>query len=317
MSFKINRKRSVTLAEVKEMILPNLFCGGAPKSGTTTLYDILCHHPDVYLSKFKEPLFFNNTAQFEKGLKWYSETYFSGYSGQKIVGDFTPTYLASIEAPKRIFESVGGNAKFIFILRDPVDRAYSHYFHNKRDLIEELTFEDALAKEGERYAHFSADNDKSSVFKYGYLKQGLYAENINEYYKLFGKENVLVLIFEELFANVPHYIPLILKFLNIDATVVLPYDIRSNVSSTTRFKSIKKMLAGKSKVRSSLKVLFPVLLRKKIKNKLQALSNKPQKYDTLDSKTKTLLTDKYFSGDISKLEGVLNKDLKIWKTYSS
>ena len=128
------------------MSLPNFMCIGASKSGTTSLYDILKQHSNIFLPTFKEPHFFDISPVYEHGISWYDKTYFSGVKKEKCIGDFTPTYLFDKYAPERILSSLGKNVKFIIILRNPVDRAYSHYLHSKRDLHEHLSFEDALKK---------------------------------------------------------------------------------------------------------------------------------------------------------------------------
>ena len=125
-------------------------CIGAAKSATTSLYDILRQHSNVYLPSFKEPHFFDNPDNYDKGIAWYSKTYFSRALEKNKIGDFTPTYLFESKAAERIYKDLGPNTRFIIILRDPVERAYSHYLHSKRDQNETLSFFDALEKEKSR-----------------------------------------------------------------------------------------------------------------------------------------------------------------------
>ena len=209
------------------MILPNFICGGAPKSGTTTLYDILKNHPDIYLSAYKEPYFFNNDEYYKNGIEWYSKTFFNDYTGQKIIGDFTPNYLTTDGVPEKIESTLGKEVKFLFILRNPVDRAYSQFLHNKRDQKEPLIFEKALDEEKDRIDTYKKENNSVYVMKYGYVQQSLYADRINKYIDIFGKERVLVLIFEEVFKDIGKYINSILEFLNLDQEVILKLNIKS------------------------------------------------------------------------------------------
>ena len=111
------------------MSLPNFMCLGAAKSGKTTLYDILKQHPDIYLPSFKEPHFFDIHDNYNNGIDWYMKNYYSK-SNFKAIGDFTPSYFFEKEAPKRIYDALSKDIKFIVILRHPVDRAYSHYLHS-------------------------------------------------------------------------------------------------------------------------------------------------------------------------------------------
>ena len=81
----------------------NLFCIGCPKSGTTTLFKILCQHSQIHTPKFKEPFFFNN-SNYQNGIDWYAKTYYDGIKNEKWILDFTPSYLYSDEALFRINE---------------------------------------------------------------------------------------------------------------------------------------------------------------------------------------------------------------------
>ena len=173
------------------MSLPNFMCIGASKSGTTSLYDILKQHSDIFLPSFKEPHFFDIPLVYEHGISWYVKTYFSGVKKEKCIGDFTPTYLFDKYAPERILSSLGKNVKFIIILRNPVDRAYSHYLHSKRDLHEHLSFEDALKKKVDE------KNNYLTYLRTSYVEQGKYADMLQRYFALFSKDNFLILHFEE------------------------------------------------------------------------------------------------------------------------
>ena len=99
------------------MSLPNFICLGAAKSGTTTLYEILKQHPEIGVSSFKEPHFFDNDINWNRGVDWYKRTYFSKIENKKIKGEFTPTYLSSNSSAKRIKTTMGDNIKFIILLR--------------------------------------------------------------------------------------------------------------------------------------------------------------------------------------------------------
>lgn len=106
-------------------MLPNFLIVGAARAGTTSLYYYLKQHPDVFMSPKKEIDFFDVDKNFEKGLDWY-ERYFEGYTGQKAIGEASPLYMYLEKVPKRIAKVIP-DVKLIFILRNPVDRAYSHY----------------------------------------------------------------------------------------------------------------------------------------------------------------------------------------------
>ena len=101
------------------MSLPNFMCLGAAKSGTTTLFDVLRQHPDVYIPAFKEPHFFDIPENYNNGIEWYERNYFRK-ADKRIIADFTPSYFFEKETPKRIFKGIGSEIKFVVLLRNPV-----------------------------------------------------------------------------------------------------------------------------------------------------------------------------------------------------
>ena len=135
------------------MILPNFVCVGAQKSATTTLHTILTQHPNIYLPKVKETKFFLNYGSYEKGIRFYSQEYFGDWAGQKAVGEFCPEYMYFEYVAKRLYEYFGPELKIISTLRNPADRAYSHYLMSKRRTIENEKFEKAIELEHKRINH--------------------------------------------------------------------------------------------------------------------------------------------------------------------
>ena len=92
------------------MSLPNFMCIGAAKSGTTTLYDILKQHPEIFIPAFKEPHFFDIPENYNNGIELYERNYFRK-ADNRIIADFTPSYFFEKEAPKRIFKDIGSICK--------------------------------------------------------------------------------------------------------------------------------------------------------------------------------------------------------------
>ena len=178
------------------MSLPNYMFIGAAKSATTTFFDILKKHEDIFVPKFKEPHFFNIDENYFKGIDWYKKTYFTDINNESVIVDFTPTYLYYKLCAERIFDSLGPNVKFVIILRNPVDRAYSHYNHSKRDGHEVSSFENAVKLENERIEKFRDKNDFLSELRCSYISQGLYFEMISAYLKYFDLNNFFIINFE-------------------------------------------------------------------------------------------------------------------------
>ena len=126
--------------------LPDFLGIGAQKAGTTYLYSLLSEHPQVFLSSPKELHFFS--LHYQKGLAWYQDQ-FKFAATDKCCGEITPYYMFHPLASKRIRKHLP-NVKLIVLLRDPVERALSQFFHSRRLGLEPLCFKDAFALEAQR-----------------------------------------------------------------------------------------------------------------------------------------------------------------------
>ena len=296
------------------MILPNFMCIGAAKSGTTSLYDILRQHSDVYIPDFKEPHFFDVPDNYIKGVEWYSKAYYKRVKNEKCIGDFTPTYFFDKEAPKRIYSDLGRDVKFIIILRNPVDRAYSQYLHMKRDRFELLSFKEALSYESEMLNEANKKQDYLSKIRFSYVQQGLYAQMLSEYFKYFPKENFLILNFEQEFVGQrKESIKNILLFLNIK-NENLDIDMVSNIASKARFIWLKDIMNKSSWWISLLKNIIPfVQFRRIIRNRVQRANNVKFTFDPLSDTEKKYLYNRYFRDDVLSLETIINKKMN-WQS---
>ncbi len=286
------------------MNLPNFMCIGAAKSGTTSLYDILRQHSQVFIPSFKEPHFFDIPSVYKNGLSWYSKIYFSDLKSEKCIGDFSPTYLFDSRAAQRIFDDLGDKVRFIVILRNPVDRAYSHYLHSKRDEHENLSFQEALSKEAERMDQL----DYLSRIRFSYVRQGLYFNMITKYFDLFSKDNFLIINFENDFVNHrKETMEQIYKFLAIDAEDIDIY-LRSNQASQAKYIWLKQFMKKTGWWRKTIKNMIPSLkTRQIIKNKIQRFNLRQYTPPVLDKQEKKLIYNTYFKEDVYKLEKLLNK----------
>lgn len=295
------------------MSLPNFMCLGAAKSGTTTLYDILRQHPDVYIPSFKEPHFFDIPENYKNGVNWYEKNYFKN-PNQKIIADFTPSYFFDKESPKRIFESLGGKVKFVVILRNPVDRAYSHYLHSIREEHENLSFIESLISEKDRLQTFEKEGDYLSYLRNSYSLQGQYGDMLERYLKYFSVENFLFIHFEEEFLEKrDQTIQKILNFLQIKNEVKLNTDLKSNPASKAKSKFLSRLMKKKAWWRSILKFMIPsVQLRQIIRNRIQRLNIKQFKAEKITLELKSELYNKYFKSSVLHFENLSNKKMN-WK----
>jgi hypothetical protein len=163
--------------------LPDFLILGAPKSGTTSLSAWLSAHVDVFVPPQKELNFFNSADRWAEGLEWYAGELAGG--GERMAGEATPTYLHDPDAAERIASTIP-NARFIALLREPVDRAWSHYTYDRDlDLRATPPFEEIAASAGEPDEH-------------RYLTQGRYVRHLRRYASLLSRDQILVLWFDDL-----------------------------------------------------------------------------------------------------------------------
>ena len=291
------------------MSLPNYLFIGAAKSATTTFFDILKKHEDIFVPKFKEPHFFNIDENYLKGLDWYKKTYFKDINNESIIIDFTPTYLYYKLCAERIFDSLGPNVKFVIILRNPVDRAYSHYNHSKRDGHEISSFEDAIKLENERIEKFRDENDFLSELRCSYISQGLYFEMISAYLKYFDLNNFFIINFEsEVVQNLDQTLLKLSKFLKLDLSN-LDYEIHSNKSGKPKYKLLQNIITNNNLFRNILKMIVPQKQRQIIRNKIKNFNKEDFVYLQLSEEKRRQLFEKYYRKDIMKLENLIGKKM--------
>lgn len=291
------------------MNLPNFMVIGAAKSATTTLYNILKQHDAIFTPTFKEPHFFNIDKNFNKGLAWYKKTYYSKANHHKAIFDFTPTYLYSSNCAERIYKNLGSEMKFIIVLRNPVDRAYSHYLHSKRDGHENSDFKSAISNEKNRIEISRKNKDLLSELRCSYLAQGKYCDMISTYLKYYPLNNFLIINFEsEIVNNLEITIGKISNFLDLDLSN-LELNFHSNKSGKSRFSFIQKLMLKNSFLREIVKFFFSPLNRQIIRNKIKNLNKVDYSFVPLSEELKKNLFKKYFMKDVLKLENLIGKSM--------
>ena len=209
--------------------LPNFIIIGVQKGGTSTLFELLKEHPRIQTSVFKEVHYYD--FQYQRGKKWY-RSFFPVRSKDKdmLYGEASPYYFFHPLVPERIYKD-NPNIKLILLLRDPADRAYSHYQMERRKGREKLkSFEEAISKERERVQRGSeiiADGKKAydhNHHVYSYLARGRYDEQLKRWLQYFKREQLLILKSEDFFASPHDCLERVYKFLNIP--VVFPKDLQ-------------------------------------------------------------------------------------------
>ena len=207
--------------------LPGFLVIGAQKAGTTALYAYLRQHPAITGPSWKEVSFFDR--HYARGVAWYRGNFPNSLRARgDLVGEASPSYLFHPLAPERVAGLVP-EAKLIALVRNPVDRAYSHYQHEVALGREPLSFEDALAAEHERLsgeeermvadpAYFS-----HAWWNYTYLARGRYAEQLERWFASFPREQLLVLLTDELAQDPAGAYRRVLDFLGVEVRQLPSY----------------------------------------------------------------------------------------------
>jgi len=210
--------RAYGLATASFRPLPNFLILGAQKAGTTALYAYLRWHPQVTGPSFKEVSFFDR--HYARGERWY-RAHFPALR-RAAVGEASPSYLLHPLAPERV-AGLLPNARLIALLRNPVERAFSHYQYEVSLGREPLSFEDALAAEEERLRgeveRMLRDPTYFSYawWNYTYLARGRYAEQLERWYAVVPRERLLALFTEELAQDPGGTYRRVLEFLGLEA----------------------------------------------------------------------------------------------------
>jgi hypothetical protein len=196
-------------------LLPNFLIIGAARSGTTTLYSHLQGHPDVYLpaQKRPEPHFFLKSAEYAKGIGYYEERYFSAWRGEKAVGEASTSYLFGPDVPRRVRSDLPG-VRLICILRNPIERAFSSYWHTIASGIETLPFAEAINRENERGIPL-AGTALGELAPFAYAGRGFYNRQLQRWLGEFDRSRVKIVIFDDFVAAPRRTLADVARFLSI------------------------------------------------------------------------------------------------------
>ena len=208
--------------------LPNYLILGAQKGGTTSVYEYLNRHAQVVPNQKREVHFFD--LAYRLGLDEY-RSYFplnrqinmrSKTLGKSVLtGESSPYYLFHPHCPRRIHDTIP-EGKLIVVLRDPVDRAYSHFTHNRRKGRETRSFAEAVSEElktlpaESRRMEGNPDAESEAHRHYSYVHRGFYAEQVRRYLDLFPREALHAVRSEDLFSRPRETMNEICAFLGID-----------------------------------------------------------------------------------------------------
>ncbi|ADE16361.1 sulfotransferase [Nitrosococcus halophilus Nc 4] len=311
--------------------LPNFFIVGAAKGGTTSLHQYLSKHPEVYMSPIKETNFFSQAdikkeffnKEYKLDINFDLEKYlskqerenihianiekwddyirlFKNVSNEKAIGESSNSYLFCPSAAKAIKEKIP-NPKIIIILRNPIDRAFSHYLMNRRlgktlneDFIRELEYDYYKKTKGWGVSRL-------------YLELGLYHQQVKRFIDTFSNKQIKIIIYDDYKTNSRETLNQLCYFLKITTNIIdINLSKEHNKASLPRFKYINYILTQMGIINFLKKNLSH-----NIKNNLQKALYSNKKLPKLNQYEKEFLTD-FYKKDIEKLSNLLNKDLSFW-----
>ena len=310
--------------------LPNFFIVGAAKSGTTSLYEYLKLHPEVYMAPIKETHHFStdidNTkfrpnyarslnkdlskflgSDMEEGIfhafvkDWddYVQL-FKKVENEKAIGEVTNSYLHSTVAAENIRKKFP-DAKIIMMLRNPVDRAFSHYLMDLRIGYETEDFMPALKKD-------MARNPKGWGISNMYIEIGRYYDQVKRFKNVFPENQLRIYLFDDFVENPEATMKDIFRFLSVSEETDIDFGKKYNPSFIPKNKLISRLNTQK-RVKDWLKGVLPKSVKSKFKKTFYTDKDLPK----MKPEERKFLIE-IFREDVTKLSQLLNRDLSSWLT---
>ncbi len=305
---------------------PNLFLIGAGKSGTTTLHNLLSRHPDIFMSKIKEPGYFEykgkdvrqvfypdgnilNPSFLNEIITNEAEyaALFDAATDQTYLGESTTAYLNGDHALKNIHD-FSSDPKFIVILRNPVERLISRWTHLKE-----------VTNSGIGHSPLSSVfHDNRWIERKELLDQGRYYTHLSNFYKLFSRDQLLVLFFEDLNRDISKVLTQVSSFLGIAPFHKVNSEMKYNASGEVKNKLLHKVMGRNSGfirfIRTRLPKFYSLLSgNKEIKDWINNTRAKNKKAVSIDPLLKKEIYDTFYKQEVEQLEQLLNIDLSHWK----
>ena len=299
-----------------EVDLPDFLLAGSAKCGTTTIFQYLQRQSSVFLPELKEPFYFSfgnekptyTDARFNSKVIWKTEEYIALFKNAKtsqLIGDASTSYLytaeKTIQNVKSLYKEKASDLKIIVILRNPAERAFSHYTHLIRNGIEKLEFSEAITPQ-------NIEQRSKEMWGFDYTGYGLYGAQM-EVFKNFFK-HILILDYEEL-AQPNQMMEKIYTFLDIKNPVKVEEKIEANPSGVPKSKFVTALIRSK-RFKKIIKQITPskaLPIFQKMKDSLLKKSIVKPKISEQDNH----YLREFFRKDIEKLERILNKNFNSWK----
>lgn len=289
---------------------PDFLVVGAAKSGTTSLFNYLNQHPDIYIPKVKECRFFSQLPKDFNGMgaEFFPNSgitdekeYFGLFEEheEKVCGDISNDYLYYYEESiENIKKYLGDEVKIIIILRNPIDRAYSNYIHAIRDNWEDLTFEEAIIREPYRIKQHWG-------WPYHYVNVGFYFKQVKAYLEYF--KNIKIYLYDDL-KDINEFMCDMFRFLEVEPMRIENSKEVFNASGRPKNQLIHKFVNNESRFKEAIKPLFRKILPR---NTLEVIKARNLKKVAIQPQTRFYLQGVY-RDDITHLSKLIGRDLEGW-----
>ena len=215
--------------------LPDFLILGAARSGTSSFAAELRNQSDIFMPpKRPEPHFFLRDAEYAKGLAYYSQRYFAATpEHMPIAGEASTSYLCHRKVAERIARDLP-NVRLFAMLRNPIVRAYSSYWHTVKHGYEQLSFWDALQAEPARAAAAESDAALRENRPFAYLERGYYSRQIRTFWENIPRERLSIILFDDYIENPSKIVREAMSFLGLDpARYCVPVEVDAEINQST------------------------------------------------------------------------------------
>lgn len=294
---------------------PDFYVVGAPKCGTTSLYHYLRIHPQIFLPDVKEPHYFGSDLVWRKRIvpRVAYRGYYQNVPRWILAGDMSVFYLLSKNAPREIYEA-RPDAKIVALVRDPMTMVPSMHRQALKTGGEVLTdLADALAAEAERRekgSNIGRTNPGLEQMLY-YSEVARYSEQIGRYFAQFGRENVLVVFFEDFVSDTRAQVARICAFLNVKTEFEFRQETH-NAGRAIKFVALWRLVKHPPAwARRIWRWLLPDKLRGRMLQMVEVIYSVSAGKEGESTEVKAMIREMYLD-DVLKLEAMLDRDLSHW-----
>jgi len=292
---------------------PDVFIVGAFKAGTTALYEYLRAHPQVFMSVPKEPMYFGAdlTPRYTRMTEAEYLQLFAAAKPDQHAGEASPWYLYSNSAAQEIHDFNAGSMPIV-MLRNPVDVMYAQHsqlvFNQREDLTD---FADALAAEDDRRAGRRVPRDAIRPEALFYRHSVRFAEQLQRYFDVFGRDGVHVIVFDDFVADTPGVYRSTLEFIGVDPSFQVDLSVY-NPNRTARSGVLSRIVfAPPRPLRGAVGTLRRVPLAHRIRDALVSANSRETKRPSMDPDLRSRLTAE-FRPQVAELGELIGRDLSGW-----